>query len=169
MCKPSQLSSKSTVFPVIYRCVTHFPKISGVKPQSFDSALMLCVGIWMRRSRNALSFLTVSSTSAGTPQRLRARRVAGITPLEPEHRFQDAASLPCLVAWLGLAEGGAQLGLSAQVLTCRAPAGQPQGHPASYIGATSREQVCIHCMACMPWPEAIHRDTSILSYWSQQP
>lgn len=68
--------------------MTCFPKVSGVKPQSFCDALILCSGIWMRRSTNTLSFLTVSGASTGKSQWLRACRVAGITSLEPEHHFK---------------------------------------------------------------------------------
>ena len=99
MCKPSQLFFKRMVVLVIYWCVTCFPKVSGVKLQSFCDALILCSGIWMRHSMNTWSFLTVSGTSTGNSQWLRACRVAGIISRVPEHHFKMPHLPGCGWAW----------------------------------------------------------------------
>lgn len=86
----------------------------------------------MRHGSSTLSFLILSGTSAGDSQCLRVSRIAGITPLEVEDQFRDAASLTYLVPWLEIAGGEAQLEPSAQVLTCGVPAAQPQSHHTSW-------------------------------------
>ena len=152
MCKPSQLFSKRMVIPVIYWCVTRFPKISGVKPQCFRDALILCSGIWMRHSMNTLSFLTVSGTSTGNSQWLRTCRVAEIRSLEPEDYFKIPPISPawfCGWAWqrVGMAGDGPHWDCQPSAyMSCSSWAASGQSHflPG---GGCPRNRVGICCMA----------------------
>ena len=113
MCKPSQLFFKRIVIPVIYWCVTCFPKVSGIKPQSFCDALILGSGIWMRHECLVIShsiwylhweFSVVEGMQSSWDYITWTRGP-----------FQDAAYLTCLVV-VGHGRGWTQLGLSAQWL-----------------------------------------------------